>query len=137
MELAYLAGFFDGEGCITIARIGKISYVLLVTISQRKDCSKVLELFKNRFGGSIVTQKVTKYVTHDSNDVHRYNLTGKAAADLLEVLLPLLIVKKAQAKMGIAFFRTNPHSTFKTKVDLLEYREMFLQKLKQMKKFPE
>ena len=52
-ELEYLAGFFDGDGCVTMTRqTGQIAMI----ISQNVDSAEVLWYFRDRLGGSIGMQ---------------------------------------------------------------------------------
>lgn len=51
MGIYYLAGFFDGEGCITLGKNGG------VTISVVNTCYRVLCQFQDAFGGSVRERK--------------------------------------------------------------------------------
>ncbi len=50
-QLAYLAGFFDGEGCVSITKNGSVDLRIVNTNKS------VLEEFKDRFGGSVTSRK--------------------------------------------------------------------------------
>ena len=97
MDIHYLAGFFDGEGCICItektdkeAKRG-IGYRIIVDVSQKKP--EVLELFKERWGGSILNGKRCK----------RWTVYSENALSALIDLAPYLQIKRQQAELGILF----------------------------------
>lgn len=96
-ELAYLAGFFDGEGNIDIAHAKRTAshpseqYSLNVIVSQ-KDLT-MLKAYKI-FGGSIY---------HDSQDCYQWHIHGYKASHFLKAILPYLRLKKDQAVKAIEF----------------------------------
>jgi hypothetical protein len=104
-EAAYLAGFFDGEGMVTIhrdlnqgARGRRVNpnYTMSVRISQSS--KPVLDWIKARVGGSVTEKRV-------SSDRRHWLFAEKSnnAKRLLEAMLPYLIVKRDQAVQAIAF----------------------------------
>lgn len=100
-DFRYLAGFFDGEGHVSIVdttgrghcRIG----VEVVQVDPRP-----LVLFQEAFGGRI-TRRV-----HDGNPKHRVQHRWMAfsheAADCLRSMLPFLIVKADIAQIAIRLY---------------------------------
>lgn len=82
LENAYLAGFFDGEGCIyqntTLGRTRTY-----VTVSNN-DIGP-LESFKDKFGGSICPHPPR---------CHRWTGTGIAARKMTKELMPFLHIKR-------------------------------------------
>lgn len=97
--LSYLAGFFDGEGTVCIAqRKGKrASFSMKIQVGQMERAP--LELFLHRFGGNI----------YESSRAGKKSLLLWALCkrDLqrafLELLIPHLRSKKAEAQLGIRF----------------------------------
>jgi hypothetical protein len=103
MDLSYLAGFFDGEGNVTICnqaatgrQLPRLS--LRVTVAQT-DLAIIVE-FKRCFGGNIQPYK-RRSVKHSPTWawVGAHNI----GAACLEALLPYLRGKKRDAEIGIAF----------------------------------
>jgi hypothetical protein len=90
LTLAYLAGFFDGEGCIGMYDKGT-SKGLKVTVAQID--SKPIELFQSVFGGNIGIQKAKP----GYRNLSRLQYHGPKAKDVLANLYPYLIVKKERA----------------------------------------
>jgi hypothetical protein len=85
----YLAGFFDGEGCVSTNGRDSGSY-LTTTIANSH--LGILESIREQFGGSISQRKSGSYTLTLS--------TWKAHA-LLNHMLPYLIVKADVARVGI------------------------------------
>lgn len=110
LELAYLAGFFDGEGCIGIYQNGNTKgYFLSVQITQNDSATSrpMLEQLRDLWGGSISGR------THQSTGNRRlgYTLTGDRAAVLLDALLPYLVGKREQALVAVAWQRNRSSVT--------------------------
>lgn len=98
-DLAYLAGFFDGEGCITtgIQRQGGRGYYLIrATVTQNS--LPVLEAYEAEFGGRILDPSPGK-------SAFVWQITGDQMAHFLQTLLPYLRLKKEQAELALAFPR--------------------------------
>lgn len=101
-RLAYLGGFFDGEGCISIVKgknhLGNTQYSLRVIVSNTNDY--VLQLYKFSFGGRIRKRK------HDKpkwRDCYSWELSSTQAYDFLKCLYPYLVIKKAEADLAFEF----------------------------------
>jgi hypothetical protein len=100
MNLSYLAGFFDGEGCIYF---GHHDSGTRVRISASQVDSRPLEELQRKFGGYILTRSPTRHprarqVLHDwrlnrQDDCHYF----------LEAMEPRLLVKKAKAREALDF----------------------------------
>ena len=89
-DLAYIAGLFDGEGCITIGQNLRAS-----VSNTKKPC---LEFVQAIFGGSL-------YEKNRLGRVALYDLyfSGYDAVRMLNAILPYLIVKHQQAELAILF----------------------------------
>ena len=100
LELAYLAGIFDGEGSVSILRCKRgdhrASYSLRVSVANTH--LPTLDTLKEMFGGGISQ----KDKTHQ-RDCWSWYCGGKVAARCLRTLLPYLRIKVQQAEMGVAF----------------------------------
>lgn len=101
-RLAYLGGFFDGEGCIAIVKgknhLGNVQYSLRVIVSNTNDY--VLHLYKLSFGGRIQKRK---YKKPEWRDCYAWELSSTRAYDFLKCIYPYLILKKAQADLAFEF----------------------------------
>lgn len=125
-SLAYVAGFVDGEGCLTISSNGSVVLSIVNT------SSKVLHFVKETLGLGVVQDRAQK--TNKRQYVFR--AYGENCMMALELLLPYLIEKKPQAvlmrhyrehckpirKPGIKGQFSNPH------------KDRYIQELKAFKK---
>ncbi len=103
MNVAWLAGFFDGEGCIT----SSLQYVngkyitnprisIQLTITQ-KDAS-ILASIREVYGGSISVK---------GNGVSHLRITGKyPMKKILDDMLPYSICKRPQIELALLFIET-------------------------------
>lgn len=100
-DLARLAAYIDGEGCISIEPVGvKRSHRMQVAITNT-DVRLVVWL-KDTFGGEYRAKGKT-----NSRRRIWYWYAGSALADeLLKACLPYFIMKRDQAEIAIAFRRT-------------------------------
>lgn len=96
LSLEYVAGFFDGEGCISVHRGNGI--YLFCSISQNS--KEVLEEIQQVIGGKIY-EALNRY----NRTTYKIHWNGLAATAMLLEILPFLIVKKAQADLAL----TIPH----------------------------
>ena len=81
LDDAYLAGIFDGEGCIYKHPSGKT--YLNMTNTSKETCERL----RKRFGGSVVQHPPGCW---------RWVATGKAAYKMAIATLPFLTIKKAK-----------------------------------------
>lgn len=97
-DIAYIAGFFDGEGCIRIKKAsqGGSSYYIWVAITNSN--KSILEFVKTIFDGQIRKAERTP-----NKDIYHFLITSAEAIDMLEVLLSFLKEKKEQAELAIYF----------------------------------
>lgn len=93
-----MAGFFDGEGCISISKSSH-GYSLLCDVIQ---CNRwVLELFKMSFGGAI---RLRRQYT-GNYPTYAWHICAKNAQVFLETIKPFLVLKRAEAEVAIKFQR--------------------------------
>lgn len=116
-DAAYAAGFFDGEGCISISynpsnksrkKNGKIyvneRYSLYVSLSQNDPAP--IDWLVTRFGGS--SRFLRGKRSYDQGFYERWNwcITTNAAINFLRTIRPFLIVKASQADIAFEFAET-------------------------------
>jgi len=109
-EIAYIAGFFDGEGCVRIkqANQGGNSYYLIAHITNTNPV--ILKKVKDLFGGNTRVQEKGR-----NKPIYNWYITSSEANDFLKTLQPFLIEKKSQAELGIKFHETKENMTPKEK----------------------
>jgi hypothetical protein len=102
-QLAYLAGFVDGEGTIYIKKCLRKGYIdydpRLQIVNTNKE---VIDWICNLFGGKNFAKDRTKY--HPTWKTSYYWYCPRNILDkLLPQLIPYLIIKKGQAILMIKF----------------------------------
>ena len=104
-ELIYIAGFFDGDGCVsTSGRRLRVS----ITNTVRDP----LVLVHRFFGGSI-----NEHQRRGNRQlIYIWIACGTDAEDFLKYVLPYLIIKKRVAILGLEF-QTIPYSSSNSKKD--------------------
>jgi hypothetical protein len=115
-DLAYVAGLFDGDGCIYIKknlpsalrRMKNPGYEIAVAIANTYP--PILKELKNWFGGTI---KKTKRKKDNHSILYQWGLTSKSALPFLRMVYPYLRIKKEQVMWALLFedYREtlNPH----------------------------
>ena len=101
-EVAYTAGFFDGEGCVNIVRYlqrGRPYHALQIVFTNTD--FQALEWLRQRWGGYLSKP------TQPSNPRHRpsrhLRMSAGPARPLLVAMLPYLIIKKSQVEIALEF----------------------------------
>jgi len=148
---AYLAGIVDGEGYIGIKRstwgmrnrndIKNPVYSERIQIKMND--KSVLDIFKNTFGGSLITDKriyLSKSGFKTNKVMHCYGATDKVAVNIITKLLPYLIIKRKQAELVLLLrdSKNSPDAKLRggmsqkrtMKQSVLEYRENLYKQIK-------
>jgi hypothetical protein len=94
---AYIAGFTDGEGCISIYQRGK-SYAMKIAITNTY-LPVIQYILAITGGGSYKCRKPVDTTRHKRGYIWVAN--ADFARTLLEQLLPYLIIKSKQARLAI------------------------------------
>lgn len=105
---AWMAGFFDGEGCISVARgyASKNNPTLKISVGNTRDES--LLIFQDGFGGTVRARKVRP--NHLQSYVWRCpHATQK---DFLLTIIPYLVIKRTRAELALDFLTTRGKKLF-------------------------
>lgn len=96
-EIAYLAGYTDGEGCISIADGSTIM------VSVETCYPKIVHRYYQLFGGHF-----TRYSKRSKNKrpSFRWRAYAKTAYLAIQTLLPFLREKKRQAELCLKYYTT-------------------------------
>ena len=107
-DKAYIAGFIDGEGSISIKRRNPKSehpeaWQLIIQISSLD--KNVLKYISEKTGqGKIQKIKLSKYKGRENQrDIYKISINSRKAANLLKEIYPYLKIKHKQAKIAIEF----------------------------------
>jgi hypothetical protein len=108
--LEYVAGLFDGEGCIQICKVMRQEHTqymhthLVVTITS--SYLPVILQLKRQFGGhKIRVKKSVNYKTY-----WHWMAECRLGEDFLSVILPFLVIKKEQAILALKYRKTFKHT---------------------------
>ena len=107
ITLQYIAGFFDGEGCIGIYskayRKGTFHLSTQLTQNKTKESKLLMNFLAKKFGGNISEQ-----ITLSKDIKYNWQLGSDNAVNFLEAILPYLILKKSQAIIAINWQKDRP-----------------------------
>ena len=104
LSLEYIAGFFDGEGHVSITEMHRRNTIdpkLVVRLTNT--FLPVLDYIKGVYGGTIYKQPKVK--SHYLQ-VYVLSLTVEQSKKFLTDILPFLVIKKEQAEEALKFSRT-------------------------------
>lgn len=133
----WAAGFFDGEGCVSISKAtnrkkdrktgelnGKVyvGYHMHIIVAQKQ--IEAIERFRSLFGGSLVEFPQYGYM------YYLWKAWGSSAKDVLCTLLPYLLTKREVAENAIRFqemldVRPKTHQGEKRSPEFVAESEMF------------
>lgn len=99
VQRAYIAGLFDGEGCITINNHKATGYGSLCCLLTTTDVPSV-DYFKEQYGGHTQMLKRRKATWRDQ---YQWVVSAKNAIQFLYSILPYMKIKKPQALIGIKY----------------------------------
>ena len=125
----YLAGFFDGEGCVNCSK-GR-NDVPHVMISISGTCKKLLEEISKKYGGKVYIKN--KYKDHHTQ---AYSWHVSKYREFVEDILPFTNIKTEQLKCALDFLETvDKHVTRKglTK-ETLNKRVQIMNRIKELNK---
>jgi hypothetical protein len=133
-KVIWAAGFFDGEGCVSIQRVRNGQGGALQIIVVQKG-PRPIEVLADLWGGGI-------NVTHRNQPTgrvgyYRWTLCGDKAADALVEMLPFLVEKRDQAHLAIEFqdhMKLTRQSGKRLTDAVRRYRSETAERLSQMKR---
>jgi hypothetical protein len=133
IDYAYLAGMLDADGCIQINRKTAYEsnnvYALVVSVSQ---CDNLIPYYLlSKFGGNVFD-----YTSRNINrkKMARWTIGSFKAKELLEKVLPYLVLKKSRAIVAIKFQETVAKRGFRKSVsgELSVARDSMYSELKEL-----
>lgn len=117
----WLAGFFDGEGCISI---GRTRNTILIRVCLTNTNLKVLELIKSYYGGDIWINSRNAKDHPEWKIGYNYRIQWNRAIVLLKDIYPYLQVKKEVAELAIDFYHSDDCIVVKRPTENAKYRVM-------------
>lgn len=117
-ELAYIAGFLDGDGCIMLQLVYRHDYVLgyqiraSIVFYQNQKYASFLEWLKSKFSYG--------YIRKRGDGVSEYAIVGiNPVTRVLKILYPYLRLKRLQAELAFSILSKMPGTGRKMKPNLL------------------
>lgn len=120
-KIAYIAGFLDGDGCISIP-VSKIPtnphhYLRITIVSINK---LIIYWLQDNFGGFVYIRK----------PYFDWKIDGRSAANILRRALPHLQIKSKQAKLALQFRKEKEQNHWRRlTVKTLQRREQYRQQM--------
>ena len=141
--LAYLAGFLDADGSISIVRYSyfdkplnrkRYSYRIKISIYNCK--IEALEIYQNTFGTGKVRSSRTRKILKDNprwRPCYTWQIENNQAEKAITALLPFLRLKKPQALLALELqnFRHQFKTTDYKKQEVKEQCEKYFLELKE------
>lgn len=133
-ELAWAAGFFDGEGYVTIqygytkSPNGKRYPRHTLRIGINHVAPEPLYEMQRLFGGSIEKQKLES-VHGNRHPRHRWVLNCSNAAEALKSMMPYFRNKQKVAELGLELQNTMGNTGERVTEDLLVYRALLKERV--------
>ena len=141
VQAAYLAGCFDADGSVSIAKsavgtqgIKSPRYVLRVNIVNTS--LELMNWLYENFGGLIKKRPLTNPERH--RQTYDWSFDNGKAIDVLELMYPYLIVKKDRVEVAFELLRgwkTNHGKGAKTSPEEVARRESLYLKMKALNQF--
>ena len=130
----YIAGFFDGEGCIVIGRRppnrGRktTSYCLQCSVVQAT--LEPLDYLQQKYGGIIVDR--TKHKA--PQNCYAWQIGSKKAEKFIEDIYPYIYLKKDEFDIAFQFCKTLTYGSKRVSEEVLNYKEFLKKELSECKK---
>lgn len=126
-ELAYVAGFIDGEGCLSIGANGSVS----IGIVNTSKCT--LDFVLKVLGTGVIQDR--KQIVNKRQYVYR--AYGENCMNIIKVILPYLIEKKDQALLLVEYRQQDRriHKPGQRGTFMNPSKPQYITKLKELKKY--
>jgi len=106
-ELAYIAGFLDGDGCVMAQLVRRKDYIYgyqirtSIVFYQKLRNQEILQWLKSRLE--------IGYIRHRNDGMAEYTIVGlREVRDILKTLLPYLRLKRKLAEQIISIVKAHP-----------------------------
>lgn len=128
-ELAWAAGFFDGEGTVGLAE-----WTLRGKGAMRQTCYLRVQVRQKALIPLLRLNAIWKGNISKRSPINNYILYGRNASFALSQMLPYLCVKKEQAQLGIEFQQIVINQAKSSSQADCELRQSFRVRLKELNK---
>lgn len=127
VDISYIAGFLDGEGCISLSSRNRVNQTkVTIEVSQRK--REVLDWIVSTLGYGRVYQKKCKY-----GYTYVLCIFSNEGRAFLPMILPYLRVKHKQAELIMDYYNTIDNLPYKS-INREEIIDSFINRFRLMNK---
>ena len=119
-DRAYIAGYFDGEGCIYIRKLVPGNFQLACGVCSTN--KSILALLQMYFGGGVGKKRADKR-SPNWKPLWRWQIVANQAYSFLKSIHPYLKIKRVEAELGIQFQEAMPSSGTRLTEESLALRE--------------
>jgi intein-encoded DNA endonuclease-like protein len=117
-ELAYIAGFLDGDGCVMLQLVFRHDYVLGYQI--RASIVFYQKQIKSNFLFWLKKKLKDGYIRNRNDGMSEYTIVGVSPVTrVLKLLYPFLKLKRDAAKIALGVLKQMPGTGHRMKPDLL------------------
>lgn len=103
IDLAYMAGFFDGEGSVVAWKAFKGNHKSpSITVKVGNTDIRPVQMFVKYFGPFSIQKAV---LAPSGKTMFFFNIGESRSRVILERLMPYLVIKKRQAKIALEFYK--------------------------------
>lgn len=133
VQLAYIAGFIEGDGCFSIARYfsKQDGYVYEYKLAAYNTNEGIMIWFKKNIGGyyrKVKTSPRWKKPFH-------WSIKNKEAIKLVELLLPYLVAKQEEASLWVKYAQNIiPNKTNKRTQETIDFRMGLIDDIRKVRK---
>lgn len=132
LSMEYIAGLFDGEGCITIRqhtkRDGRVQHYISLNITNIY--KPLLESLKELFGGVVRIKPKSQL---GNLQVYTWELNGIMCSEFINSIITHSIIKQEQLQVGLDFIATMSNTRSKLPTHVLAQREQLYNQSRDLK----
>lgn len=131
-DIGWVAGIFDGEGCVHVSKATTpygVQYQLKLSVSNT-DPGMICRLVR-LLGGNFRPEKQKG----NRKEVYKWYIQGRGAIRVIKLMLPYLVTRKEQAEVALEFERTYQRDSWgKVPEEYVEARSEIRHRLMEMKR---
>ncbi len=132
-QLAYLAGFIDGEGTFYIQEVKRKNFLDYWPRFQIVNTNKEVMYWIHETFGGIIHSRDRSNESRNWRVQYQWYVTRNILDKILPLILPYLIIKKKHAEIMIEFRKTFlEKKTFRVTPDTITFRRECLNKIRQL-----
>lgn len=121
LDIRYIAGLVDGDGCVNVGWSDRNHRVLNLVLSISNTHLNVLKRLKSDVGGIVLAHHKPTNPRH--KQAWTWKMCGYEACDLLDRILPYLVIKKLAAKNALKWRKLKRGFSRSNRITKKDYAE--------------